>query len=109
MTKKRAATSSDSDNNLQHQRLQDALDEVEQMSDTEVDIVLLPPENVDDGDTDTEMGNDNETRATLPSELVEVCGHLEVQTSRKATKSAKKSKRNGKQNKNTKAGEKQAK
>ena len=52
--------------------------------------MLLPPENVDDGDTDTEMGNDNETRATLPSKLVEVCGHLEVQTSRKTTKSAKK-------------------
>ena len=40
--------------------LSDAFQECDGISDDEIDVVLLPPENVD-GDTDNECGNDHRT------------------------------------------------
>ena len=41
--------------------LGEALNEVAEVSDEEdVEIIILPPVNTDDGDTDTEIGNDQE-------------------------------------------------
>ena len=78
-----------SKSNHEFERLEEALDDAEELSDNEIDIVLLPPNNTEDGDTDTEMGNDLEARTTGTSEVYEVCGHIEVQTSKRATKSSK--------------------
>ena len=65
--------------------LGEALNEVAEVSDEEdVEIIILPPANTDDGDTDTEIGNDQELGEQVMSQVVEVAGKIEVQTSRRS-------------------------
>ena len=63
--------------------LSDAFQECDGISDDEIDVILLPPENVD-GDTDNEWGNDT-TDVSLGL-VKEVSGTTEINTSRKVTK-----------------------
>ena len=68
--------------------LRDAFQECDGISDDEIDAVLLPPENVDK-DTDNECGNDTEL-TDISLELVkEVSGTIDINTSRKVTKTKK--------------------
>ena len=68
--------------------LSDAFLECDGISDDEIDAVLLPPENVDK-DTDNEFGNDTEL-TDISLELVkEVSGTIDINTSRKVTKTKK--------------------
>ena len=70
--------------------LRDALDECETLSDSEdIDIVLLPPDNVE-GDTDDEMGNEEIVGNCKVDDVQEVCGRIEIATSRSATRTSKK-------------------
>ena len=65
--------------------LGEALNEVAEVSDEEdVEIIILPPVNTDDRDTDTEIGNDQELGEQVMSQVVEVAGKIEVQTSRRS-------------------------
>ena len=67
--------------------LGEALNEVAEVSDEEdVEIIILPPANIDDGDTDTEIGNDQELGEQVMSQVVEVAGKIEVQTSRRSSR-----------------------
>ena len=73
--------------------LNDAVEESEQLSDEELEFVILPPDNVD-GETDTEIGNDVELSETLTLDKVqEVSGTIELCTSKKATTTKKKPKK----------------
>ena len=67
--------------------LSDAFQECDGISDDEIDVILLPPENVD-GDTDNEWGNDT-TDVSLGL-VKEVSGTTEINTSRKVTKTKRK-------------------
>ena len=61
--------------------LGEALNEVAEVSDEEdVEIIILPPANTDDGDTDTEIGNEQELGEQVMSQAVEVTGKIEVKT-----------------------------
>ena len=62
--------------------LSDAFQECDGISDDEIDVILLPRENVD-GDTDNEWGNDT---TDISLGLVKVSGTTEINTSRKVTK-----------------------
>ena len=63
--------------------LGEALNKVAEVSDEEdEEIIILSPANTDDGDTDTETGNDQELGERVMSQVVEVAGKIEVQTSR---------------------------
>ena len=67
--------------------LGEALNEVAEVSDEEdVEIIILPPVNTDDRDTDTEIGNDQELGEQVMSQVVEVAGKIEVQTSRRSSR-----------------------
>ena len=64
--------------------LGEALKEVAQVSDEE--IIILPLANTDDGHTDTEIGNHQELGEQVMSQVVEVAGKIEVQTSRRSSR-----------------------
>ena len=51
-----------------------------------MEIIILPPANTDDGDTDVKIGNDQEVREQVMSQVVEVAGKSEVQTSRRSSR-----------------------
>ena len=51
-----------------------------------MEIIILPPANTDDGDTDTEIGNDQELGEQVMSQVVEVAGKIEVQTSKRSSR-----------------------
>ena len=69
------------------------------MSGEEVELVLLPPDNVD-GDTDNEVGNDAELTETCLDSIQEVSGTVEICTSRKTTRTVKKKLKHTKLEKN---------
>ena len=69
--------------------LSNALEECDGISDDEIDVVVLPPENVD-GDTDNECGNDAELTDISLGLVKEVSGTIEINTSCKATKTKRK-------------------
>ena len=69
--------------------LSDAFQECDGISDDETDVALLPPENVD-GDTDNECGNDTELTDISLGLVKEVFGTIEINTSRKVTKTKRK-------------------
>ena len=76
-----------SDNDHEYVLLGEALNEVAEVSDEEdVEIIKLPPVNTDDRDTDTEIGNDQELGEQVMSQVVEVAGKIEVQTSRRSSR-----------------------
>ena len=76
---------SSENNDHEYVLLGEALNEVAEVSDEEdVEIIILPPANIDDGDTDTEIGNDQELGEQVMSQVVEVAGKIEVQRSRKS-------------------------
>ena len=54
--KKRSSENNDHEYVLQGE----ALNEVAEVSDEDVEIVILPPANTDDGDTGAKIGNDQE-------------------------------------------------
>ena len=65
--------------------LGEALNEVAEVSDEEnVEIIILPPANTDDGDTVTKIGNNQELGEQVTSQVVEVAGKIEVQTLRRS-------------------------
>ena len=67
--------------------LGEALNEVAEVSyEEDVEIIILPPANTDDGDTDVKIGNDQEVREQVMSQVVEVAGKSEVQTSRRSSR-----------------------
>ena len=71
----------------QHLLLRDALNEVESHSeDEEIDVVILPPDNAENGDTDIEAGNDSDLEDSVLGSIVEVAGTLEVQSSKQTSK-----------------------
>ena len=72
-------------NEDKHVLLSDALEECDEISDDEIDVVLLPPDNVD-GDTDNECGNESELTDITLSKIAEVSGTIEINTSRKVTR-----------------------
>ena len=55
------------------------------LSDNEIDVLLLPPENVN-GDTDNECGNDTELTNIFLGLVEEVSGTIEINTLCKVTK-----------------------
>ena len=69
--------------------LSNALQECDGISDDEIDVVVLPPENVD-GDTDNECGNDAELTDISLGLVKEVSGTIQINTSCKATKTKRK-------------------
>ena len=79
--------------------LNDAFEKFEQMSDEEVELVHLPPDNVD-GNTDNEVGNDAELIETCLDSIQEVSGTVEICTSRKTTRPVKKKLKHPKLEKN---------
>ena len=81
--------------------LNDAFEEFEQMSDEEVELVLLPPDNVN-GDTDNEVGNDAEVTETCLYSIQEAPETVEICTSRKTTRTVKKKLKHPKLEKNVK-------
>ena len=78
---------SSENNDHEYVLLGEALNEVAEVSDEEdVEIIILPPVNTDDRDTDTEIGNDQELGEQVMSQVVEVAGKIEVQTSRRSSR-----------------------
>lgn len=70
----------------EHVYLKDALCHCDDMiSDDEVDLVLLPPDNVE-GDTDTECGNDADLHGFDLEQIEEVSGTIEISTTRGVTR-----------------------
>ena len=65
--------------------LQDAIDECDEYLGEEVELVITPPDN-DDGDTDDEVGNDADLGEIHLDNAPEVSGRIEVQTSRKLSR-----------------------
>ena len=59
-----------------------AIDECDNISDKELDLVLLPPDNVD-GDTNNEEGNDRKLRDITLYQIQEVPGTTELSITRK--------------------------
>ena len=51
----------------------------------EVDVVLLPPVNSYDSDTDNELGDDDALSVTTLDHVREVAGNIEIQSSRNTT------------------------
>ena len=78
-------------NDDQFVTLSNALDQANEiLSDGEdVDVVLLPPANTYDGDTDNEVGDDDALTTVVLDHVSEVAGHLEVQSSRKTSRISK--------------------
>ena len=67
--------------------LGEALNEVAEVSDEEdLEVIILSPANTDDRDTDTEIRNDQELGEQVMSQVVEVAGKIEVQTSRRSSR-----------------------
>ena len=67
--------------------LGEALNQVVEVSDDEdVEIIILPLVNTDDGDTDTEIGNDQDLGEQVMSPVVEVARKIKVQTSRRSSR-----------------------
>ena len=64
--------------------LQEALDTLdsENQEDEQVDIVLLPTLNQENGDTDNEMGDENNLNLIWLNQVVKVAGTVEIQTSK---------------------------
>ena len=78
---------SSENNDHEYVLLGEALNEVAEVSDEEdVEIIILPPANTYYGDTDTEIGNDQELGEQVMSQVVEVAGKIELQTSRRSSK-----------------------
>ena len=69
--------------------LSEAFQECNDISNDEIDVVLLLPENVD-GDTDNECGNDTEVTDISLGMIKEVTGTIEINTSCKMTKTKRK-------------------
>ena len=67
--------------------LEDAMTDADQCDD-EVDVVLLPPPNVD-SDTDTELGNKADLTEMTLETVSEVSGTIEVQASKQTLKAKK--------------------
>ena len=68
---------SSENNDHEHVLLGEALNQVAEVSDDEdVEIIILPLVNTDDGDTDTEIGNDQELGEQVLSQVVEVAGTI---------------------------------
>ena len=59
-----------------------AIDECDNISDKELDLVLLPPDNVD-GDTNNEEENDRKLKDITLYQIQEVPGTTEVSITRK--------------------------
>ena len=53
-------------------------------------LILLPAENAEDGDTDTKVCIDADNAKTKLAHIMEATGHIKIQTSRRATKGTKK-------------------
>ena len=68
--------------------LGEALNEVAEVSDEEdLEVIILSPTNTDDRDKDTEIRNDQELgEQVVMSQVVEVAGKIEVQTSRRSSR-----------------------
>ena len=67
--------------------LGEALNQVAEVSDDEdVEIIILPLVNTDDGDTDTEIRNDQDLGEQVMSPVVEVARKIKVQTSRRSSR-----------------------
>ena len=61
-----------------------------------MEIIILPPANTNDGDTDTEIGNDQDLGEQVMSQVVELAGKIEVQTSRRSSRVQKPQNKNSK-------------
>ena len=72
--------------------LQDAIDVCDEYLDKEMELVITPPDNVD-GDTDGEVGNDADLGEIHLDNVQEVSGRIEVQTSRKLSRTFSKKKK----------------
>ena len=54
--------------------------------DEQVDIVLLPPQNQENGDAGNEIGDENNLNEISLNQVVEVAGTVEIQTSKRLPK-----------------------
>ena len=72
----------------QHLLLREAMYEVESADaeDEELHVVILPPDNTENGDTDVEAGNESDLEETSLGSVLEVAGTLEVQSSKQTSK-----------------------
>ena len=79
---------SSENNDHEYVLLGEALNEVAEVSDEEdLEVIILSPANTDDRDTDTEIRNDQELgEQVVMSQVVEVAGKIEVQTSRRSSR-----------------------
>ena len=88
---------SSENNDHEYFLLGEALNEVAEVLDEEyVKIIILPPANTNDGDTDTEIGNDQDLGEQVMSQVVELAGKIEVQTSRRSSRVQKPQNKNSK-------------
>ena len=78
---------SSENNDHEYVLLGEALNKVAEVSEEEnVEIIILPPVNTDEGDTDTRIGNDQELGEQVMSQVVEMAGKIEVKTSRRSSR-----------------------
>ena len=79
---------SSENNDHEYVLLGEALNEVAEVSDEEdLEVIILSPTNTDDRDKDTEIRNDQELgEQVVMSQVVEVAGKIEVQTSRRSSR-----------------------
>ena len=92
---------SHNDNDTDKFLLHDAIGECDNILHKELDLVLLPPENVD-GDTDKEVGSGTELTDINLDQIQEVSRIVEFSTTRKATRGRKKKAKDQKLPKNYK-------
>ena len=78
---------SSENNDHEYVLLGEALNKVAEVSEEEnVENIILPPVNTDEGDTDTRIGNDQELGEQVMSQVVEMAGKIEVKTSRRSSR-----------------------
>ena len=77
----------ETNNKKEFRLLQEALDTLDYQNeeDKQVDIVVLPPPNQENGDTDNEMGDENNLNE-ISMDQVEVAGTVEIQISKRLSK-----------------------
>ena len=76
---------SSENNDHEYVLLSEALTEVAELSiEEDAEIIIFPPVNTDDGDTDTETGKDQEFGERVMNQVVEVAGKIE--TSRRSSR-----------------------
>ena len=76
---------SSENNDHEYVLLSEALTEVAELSiEEDAEIIIFPPVNTDDGDTDTETGKDQEFGERVMNQVIEVAGKIE--TSRRSSR-----------------------